>query len=383
MTLYANDGGTWKRPAFHYVKDGGAWKTVKSTYVKDSGTWKLVQTGWEFYFYHMSNLNSGRQDRVGRVLSDGTETWDNDLSDGYTLQGLAADLSGNVYALQFDSGNTRHRLTKWNSSGANVWRASWDNGEPSGLGYHIMGVDEYTGHIYFSADDRNIGKIVKYDSSGTKVDEVSINTTTVSCIVVGHGYIFIGIETLPLKIIRISKDFATVDNAWWESTQSGEYGCRQVDCFDDDNIYISTRVFSSSTDGARLYLIDGSGNTVNYVTLSNAGDAAGLYGCRIDTWGDVVVSRRSSGGYTPLIAKYSRDLNTQRWSNSSTGYDDLWWVEIDGEGAIYIRATDYDTSTTTVTKYDKDGNFVWEGPPTLYTFAAPRLPIKSAGVAVV
>ena len=42
MTLYINDGGTWKNVYYFYIKDGGTWKRIYALWVKDNNTWKKV-----------------------------------------------------------------------------------------------------------------------------------------------------------------------------------------------------------------------------------------------------------------------------------------------------------------------------------------------------
>lgn len=59
MSIYVNDGGTWRTVRVPSVNDGGTWRNPKAVYINDGGTWRVVYGN-----------NSGTQ-----TFSVGSTTW--------------------------------------------------------------------------------------------------------------------------------------------------------------------------------------------------------------------------------------------------------------------------------------------------------------------
>ena len=285
--------------------------------------------------------------------------------------GVALDSSGNIYVVGISQG---YHAIKYDSSGEEVWSASYDNGFGEDIPYGIA-VDS-SGNVYVTGSSynglNNDYYTIKYDSSGNEDWGVRYDS---------------GKEDVARDIILDSSGNVYVTGSSYNGLNNDYYTIK----YDSSGNEVWNNVYDSEgIDNAYGIAVDSSGNV--YVTgESNDGSNSDYYTIKYNLSGEEIWNVRYDGedyeiaydlavdsfenvyvvgsvydgvDYDYYTIKYDSS-GDQVWNvryDGGNGDDNAYGVDVDLAGNVYVtgesfNGEDYDYYTV---KYDSSGEGVWD-----------------------
>jgi hypothetical protein len=289
-------------------------------------------------------------------------------------QGIAVDLSGNVYVAGIITGNN-YLLTKYNKVGAIQWQRKLGTCNDNGFG-NILAIDS-SGNSYVVGSINEAGNVnlilFKYDTSGTfqwqkkLTGASSENGYGVAVDSSGNVYVSGATDSQGAgnndAIIVKYNSSGTVQ---WQRRLGGTGNDIAYDVAVDSsaNFYIvgiAGTVFGGSDVLIAKY--DTSGTIQWQKRLGGASQDNGKSAAVVDSSGNIYLSADTNssgaGSYDALIAKYDTS-GTLQWQRTfgSASSDINFGIAVDSTGSAYV--TGQSSSNLFIVKYDTSGTIQWQ-----------------------
>jgi uncharacterized delta-60 repeat protein len=334
------------------------WVETYGTATEDWSTGIALDSSGNIYVGGLSNYDY----HIKKYDSDGNEilniTFNKAIDYG---RAIALDSSGNIYITGSadinnpTSGEWDYHTRKYDSSGNELWNATYDSGSTDDIPY---GIDvDTSGNVYVTGGNGSLGDhdyyTIKYNSSGDHVwnrtydsgnDDVAYDLVADS----SNVYVTGGWDSSSYDYLTIKYDSS--GNEQWNVTYDGggidvAYA---IDVDSSGNVYVTG--LSNLTNGSDYNYdyftikYNSSGDHVWNVTYDGGGHDRG-YGIAVDSDGDVYVTGRSYLGSDDdyYTIKYNSSGDYQ-WNKSyDSGDNDRGYaVAVDSNKNVYV--TGYNTS---------------------------------------
>lgn len=291
---------------------------------------------------------AGSDGYVKKISKDGEVAWSNRTPEGYNAIDVAVDLQGNVYATSTSQYNGY--VYKRNSNGGTVWDYTFKGGTTVATSISVPGMAiDLLGNVYVGLGGGET-KLVKINSAGTKVWELTEDTKTVSGVAVTlDGNVIICLDDATLKKINSAgsqvwsfEGIANTDN-WLNQLAVDFQGNACIRCVRTKSVH------KISSSGELVWSVTSfSSNGASYVSNSGGyGIAADQYG---DVYAAVTVYQSYEGAWTwcGTIQKISASGEKIRSFAVAGDSGNIHSLAIDLQGNVYVNAT----------KEDSEGNLV-------------------------
>jgi hypothetical protein len=324
-----------------------------------------------------------------------TQVWNRTVAEGFNTEtafDVALDSSGNVYVTggvtDASTGDSFWLTIKYDSSGNQVFNTTFNklvtetiSENPGEIAVDSSGNIYVTGYTYTSLGGKAIWHTIKYDSSGNEVWNATFDGGGVTDIANGIAVdsaanVYVTGHTVPLsggdsKIVTIKYDSS--GNEVWNKTYDSPSGVETDQGFDvlvdsSGNVYVAGEAGLTGGDtDSFLIKYDSSGNEVWNASF-HGGDADGAYGVALDSAsGDIYIvgyTLTLSGTTQLLMIKYNT-TGDEQWNkklNISDIQDIGHAVALDSSGDIYIAGETFINGVDPdwlIMRFDSDGNHVW------------------------
>jgi hypothetical protein len=309
-----------------------------------------VDSSGNVYVAGYSNNGADNDYLTVKFDSSGNYVWNVTYDGGQgsdVAYDVAVDSSGNVYVTGYSDTGPYYDLytIKYDTNGNEVWNVTYSGGEGNDVG---GGVDvDDSGNVYVAGQSRIGGNYdfytIKYDSSGNEVWNASFDDGNQDygndVAVDSSGNVYVtgksGTDYVTVK-------FDSSGNYVWNATyNSGNDEPNGVDVDDSGNVYVTGSSNAGSDYFYHTIKYDSSGNEVWSVNYDDDSDDRG-YGIAVDSSGNVYVTGYSNNGVDQdfMTIKYNSSADEQWTMTYDSGNNENGaGIYVDNSGNVYVTGS--------------------------------------------